>query len=160
MKRLAFALTLLAAPLAAQDVGIDVAPEMLAVARGKAAALPFPCEFATASAGALPQEDATFDTVVSASSLHRWPDVGRALREIRRVLRPGGRVVLLDWCADSLSMRGMAAWLRVGRGIPVRPLRQAELEAAVRAAGFGAGRATRARIGPVWGLMVVDAAAP
>lgn len=37
------------------------------------------------------------------SSFHYWPDPARALREIARVLRSSGRVVLTDWCNDFVA---------------------------------------------------------
>lgn len=46
------------------------------------------------TAGALPLAAATLDVVVSRNSLHLWPDVPAALREICRVLRPGGCALL------------------------------------------------------------------
>ena len=47
-----------------------------------------------ADAAHLPFRDATFDAVVCNGSAHHLPDLDRSLREIRRVLRPGGRLVL------------------------------------------------------------------
>ncbi|MEL0028934.1 MAG: class I SAM-dependent methyltransferase, partial [Perlucidibaca sp.] len=44
----------------------------------------------------LPFADASFDAVFSRYSAHHWSDLGAALREVRRVLRPGGRVVFID----------------------------------------------------------------
>jgi ubiquinone/menaquinone biosynthesis C-methylase UbiE len=44
----------------------------------------------------LPFEDATFDTVVSALVLCGVDDQARALREVRRVLRPGGRMLFIE----------------------------------------------------------------
>lgn len=140
-------------------VGVDVSTAMLRVAREKTEAAPFPCALAVASADALPHPARSFHTVVSASSLHGWPHVDRGLTELRRVLRPGGRVVLVDWCADHLPVRGVALWLRLVRGRRVRPLRLTELTERVRAAGFAVVREERARISPVWGMMVVEATA-
>lgn len=47
-------------------------------------------------AEALPFADGSFDVVISRYSAHHWHDVGQALREIKRVLTPGGRVILMD----------------------------------------------------------------
>ncbi|MEC5319635.1 class I SAM-dependent methyltransferase [Brenneria populi subsp. brevivirga] len=47
-------------------------------------------------AESLPFADASADIVISRYSAHHWHDVGQALREIRRVLKPGGRVVMMD----------------------------------------------------------------
>lgn len=143
----------------ARYVGVDVSAAMLRAARAKTDAAPFPCALAVASADALPHPAASFDTAVSASSLHGWPHVDRGLAELRRVVRTGGRVVLLDWCADHLPVRGVALWMRLVRGRRVRPLRLVDLTERVRAAGFAVVRAERARISPVWGMMVVEATA-
>ncbi|MBJ3816227.1 class I SAM-dependent methyltransferase [Shimwellia pseudoproteus] len=47
-------------------------------------------------AESLPFEDSSMDVVISRYSAHHWHDVGMALREIRRVLRPGGQCVMMD----------------------------------------------------------------
>jgi len=52
-------------------------------------------------------KNATFDTVVCALSLCAIPDERRAIAEMKRVLRPGGRLLLLDHVA------GQPAWVRV-----------------------------------------------
>ena len=51
-------------------------------------------EVSVGDAGRLPFRDASYDRVVSNGAAHHRPDVPAAFREIRRVLRPGGRVVL------------------------------------------------------------------
>lgn len=47
-------------------------------------------------AESLPFADESFDIVISRYSAHHWQDVGQALREIKRVLRPGGTVIVMD----------------------------------------------------------------
>lgn len=47
-------------------------------------------------AESLPFDDASFDVVISRYSAHHWHDVGRALREVKRVLKPGGRAIFMD----------------------------------------------------------------
>lgn len=56
--------------------------------------------FQVADAETLPVDDAAFDIVLCECSLCLFPDKPTALKEIRRVLRPGGRVVLADVVAD------------------------------------------------------------
>lgn len=50
----------------------------------------------TGAAEALPAADASIDAVFTVNTMHHWTDPDRALAEIRRVLRPGGRVLLVD----------------------------------------------------------------
>jgi ubiquinone/menaquinone biosynthesis C-methylase UbiE len=76
--------------------GIDFVPAMLDVARRRAAELGRPVELRLGDAQALEFEDATFDTVVCTLSLSTIPDDRAAVAEVRRVLRPGGRFVLLE----------------------------------------------------------------
>lgn len=47
-------------------------------------------------AESLPFDDRSFDVVISRYSAHHWHDVGQALREVKRVLRPGGKVIFMD----------------------------------------------------------------
>jgi ubiquinone/menaquinone biosynthesis C-methylase UbiE len=72
--------------------GVDVNPGMLAVARSVAADRAI--DWREASAQALPLEDASFDVVLCQMGLQFFPDRARAVREMWRVLKPGGRVVL------------------------------------------------------------------
>jgi SAM-dependent methyltransferase len=69
---------------------------MLAIARRQAAELGRDIELREGDAQALPYGDACFDTVVCTLSLCTIPDHGRAIAEMARVLRPAGRLLLLD----------------------------------------------------------------
>ena len=73
--------------------GIDVAPEMIAWAQQTATP---GVTYTVADVAALPWPDATFDVVVSTLSQHHWADVDAGLREVRRVLRPGGQAWVYD----------------------------------------------------------------
>ena len=78
-------------------VGIDLSPEMLAVARAGQVEAGFPqVEFSEAPVEALPFPDASFDIAISNGVLNLVPDKPAALREILRVLRPGGRLQACD----------------------------------------------------------------
>jgi SAM-dependent methyltransferase len=76
--------------------GIDLSSEMVEVARKRASRLGLNAQLAAGDAQALDFPDGSFDTVVSTLSLCTIPDPARALGEVRRVLRPGGRFVALE----------------------------------------------------------------
>jgi ubiquinone/menaquinone biosynthesis C-methylase UbiE len=76
--------------------GIDISPAMLAVAQERANELGREVDLRAGDAQALEFPDARFDTVVSTLSLCTIPDDRRAVAEVRRVLRPGGRFFLLE----------------------------------------------------------------
>ena len=73
--------------------GLDLNPGMLAVARNVARTVP-PIEWYQSSAEAMPLPDAAFDVVFCQAGLQFFPDKAAALREMRRVLAPGGRLLL------------------------------------------------------------------
>jgi arsenite methyltransferase len=78
-------------------VGLDLSPEMLAVASGALVETPYAwVEFHPGEIEALPFADASFDVALSNGVLNLVPDKPRALREIHRVLRPGGRLQACD----------------------------------------------------------------
>jgi ubiquinone/menaquinone biosynthesis C-methylase UbiE len=83
-------------PAGLEIVGIDTSSEMLALARSRAKAVDRAITLEQADAEQLPFPDASFDTVVSTLSFCTIPDDRRAMREAVRVLRPGGRLVLLE----------------------------------------------------------------
>lgn len=76
--------------------GIDLSPGMLSIAARRAAESAVSCDLREADAQALPFPDATFDTVVCTLGLCGIPDDRSAVTEMHRVLRPGGRLLLLD----------------------------------------------------------------
>jgi ubiquinone/menaquinone biosynthesis C-methylase UbiE len=87
-----------------QDIrltGIEWSPAMLDIARRRARQLARTATLQEGDAHALPYPDASFDTVVCTLSLCAIPDPHRALAEMTRVLRPGGRLLLLDHVAGS-----------------------------------------------------------
>src|SRR6185369_2229483 len=71
----------------------DVSPGMVEAARRNAESLGFQVAGRVADAERLPFDDATFELVVGHAVLHHIPDVEQALREVIRVLKPGGRFV-------------------------------------------------------------------
>jgi ubiquinone/menaquinone biosynthesis C-methylase UbiE len=86
---------------------VDFSVKMLEVARAKGAARGSRISFVRADAEALPFEPETFDAVVSRFLLWTLPDPQRALKEWKRVLRPGGKIVVIDgfWRYTSFAQR-------------------------------------------------------
>ena len=80
-------------------VGLDPSPAMLGVARGLAAPEGAAVEWVEGNGLSLPFPDATFDLVLCQQGLQFFPDRVLGLREMRRVLVPGGRVGIMVWQA-------------------------------------------------------------
>lgn len=106
-----------------------------------------------AAAEALPLAGASFDTAVSASSLHFFADRPAGLREIHRVLRPGGRLLLVDWDGAPLRMRLLDGYLRAAPWIAHRGmLSTASIRRLLVDTGFTVDDEARGGAWPAWRL--------
>lgn len=76
--------------------GLDPSPELARMARAAAGEVPFDVELVTAAGEEIPLEGRSFDTVVLTYTLCTIPGVEPALREVARVLRPGGRLLFSE----------------------------------------------------------------
>ena len=138
-------------------VGVDSCAAMLDVARGRRRGT---LDFQEADAMDLPFPDESFDVVTIGFGLRNVADRGRALREFRRVLRPGGRLMVLDFSTPtSKSLKALHdalyfgvmpavgwlfAWHRDAHHYTSDSIRtwmsREELREAMRDAGFGDAR--------------------
>ena len=75
---------------------VDISPNMLAVAQKKAKKFKLNAEFKVMDAHALDFPDNTFDTVTSSLSMCTFTDPVKVLKEMKRVCKPGGRILLLE----------------------------------------------------------------
>jgi demethylmenaquinone methyltransferase/2-methoxy-6-polyprenyl-1,4-benzoquinol methylase len=161
-------------------IAVDQSPEMLAEARRRVAlaAETARVRLVEANAGELPFEDGSFDGLTAAYLLRYLDDLPAGLRELARVLRPGGTASLLDfgvppgplpraawnlWVDVGLPALGRAispGWRQVGRflGGSIREFDERwpvpRLLTALREAGFGDVRARRLSLGGctvLWG---------
>jgi ubiquinone/menaquinone biosynthesis C-methylase UbiE len=83
-------------PAVTHVVGLDPSPELLRLASKRAADVVIPVSLLRASAEHLPLADAVFDTIVMTRTLCSIPNPIAALTEMRRVLRPGGRLIFVE----------------------------------------------------------------
>jgi ubiquinone/menaquinone biosynthesis C-methylase UbiE len=125
----------------------DLSPGMVEVAQRNASRLGFEVEGRVADAERIPYDDGTFDLVVGHAVLHHIPDVEQSLREVLRVLKPGGRFVFAgeptrwgDYVARRLSRAAWWATMRATRLPRLAGWRrpQAELDESSRAAALEA----------------------
>jgi len=82
----------------------DISSGMIAIARRRLVNSPSPIEYFLGNAAYLPFEDGYFDAVFHFGGLNTFGEIGRALTEMTRVVRLGGKVVVGD--------EGIAPWLR------------------------------------------------
>lgn len=137
--------------------GLDPVPEMLQVARGKVSA---DVELREGWANALPWPDQSFDVVVSCNMFHYITHPVKAIREMERVLRPGGRIVITDWCDDYLACRLCSAYLRLTNRAHYKTYRQSECVDLLKEAGYSDAKVDRYKISWLWGLLTAEAVKP
>lgn len=137
-------------------VGLDLTQAMLVRARAKLAAYP-QLQFIEGDSQQLPFPDASFDIVVSCSALHYMRDPQRVIRECARVLRPGGRVIITDWCRDFFMAKLYNAFRKTFIRAHHQVYRLRELQDFLRGAGLAPAQHTTFSIDGIWKMMCVEA---
>lgn len=105
-----------------QVIGLDPSPKLLAMAREAARRTSIPLELIENSAEAMPLYNRSVDTVVTTWTMCSIPDVQRALGEMRRILKPGGRLLFVEHGRSSdvrvrrWQDRLTPVWRRIGGG--------------------------------------------
>lgn len=99
--------------------GVDLSPAMMRGAKARAADLGREVSFVVGDAQALPFDDESFDSVVCALGLCTFPGPAGAIAEMKRVLVPGGRLLLLDHIRSSWPPIVAAQWLAERITIPL-----------------------------------------
>lgn len=144
-------------------IGIDVSESMLRKARERVrshASDRVRARFYRGRAEEIPLPDHSVQAIVIANAFHLIRDPTGALAECRRVLVPGGSLVLIDWCRDFLSMRALAWFLSATQRLRRRVETSARVMERIREAGFTIQHGFRFRVRPAWGLMAFRAVLP
>jgi demethylmenaquinone methyltransferase/2-methoxy-6-polyprenyl-1,4-benzoquinol methylase len=111
-------LAMLLASRGATVVGIDPSENMLAVARRKSAERSAGIDYRVGAADALGLDDESCDAVTIAFGIRNVPDRPKGLREMRRVLRPGGKLVVLELSEPRKGILAPAARFHIHRIVP------------------------------------------
>jgi len=135
----------------AHVIGVDASEAMLSIARQKWVGQPR-VRFQHGLAEALPFADATFDWVLCCSSLHYFRQPERVLSEFARVLKPTGRLLLLDWCRNPWHCRLINWWKVHVDPTHVRMYTTQELERLLKHAGCSVSQVERFRVSWMPGL--------
>jgi ubiquinone/menaquinone biosynthesis C-methylase UbiE len=137
-------------PAGTRLTGVDWSPAMLELARRRAAGLEIEADLRQGDAQGLDFPDESFDTAVCALGLCAIPDDRQAVAEMRRVLRPGGRLLLVDHIVAANGALRAVQWLYERASIPLagehfrrRPLTH------VRDLGFMVEQTERLKLGVV-----------
>jgi ubiquinone/menaquinone biosynthesis C-methylase UbiE len=129
---------------------------MLAIAREKLQNYPN-VSFKVANASKLPFANNSFDIIISANAFHYFEDPDVALKEMKRVLKPEGQVIILDWCKDYLFCRIFDFFFKIFDPAYQKSYTQAQFHRLLVKAKFKIRLATKIRFGWIWGLMAIRA---
>lgn len=121
-------------------IGIDLAEGMIRLTSDEARRRGLPARLRVMDAERLDFPDATFDRVLCAFGVMFLPDLGRALREARRVLKPGGRLGVSTWRVsqgdDLVAVLAQLGLMQIGGDPALQFKDPATLERPLVAAGF------------------------
>lgn len=151
-----FAKLLLAKNPQQQITGIDISQEMLEVAKGKLQAYSH-VNLSNTSVTSLPFADESFDIVICASAFHYFDSPQLALAQMKRVLKPEGKMIILDWCRDYFLLKIVDAWLKLTDSAHQQCYTQAELNRMLLTADLDVIKQSKIRFGIIWELMAVTA---
>jgi len=137
--------------------GVDLSEGMLRRAHEK---LGDEADLYLAAADSLPFGSNYFDVVVSNSSLHYWRNPRKCFDELFRVLKPGGQLVITDWCEDFLSCRICDLILRIFDRAHFKTYHIDELLKLVSESKFSGMEIESYKVNWLWGLMTLSCTKP
>jgi ubiquinone/menaquinone biosynthesis C-methylase UbiE len=139
--------------------GVDISPAMISESRTR-----FPESASTdwhvGTLSSVVLEPASFDVATCANAFHLFLDQEKELDRIKRLLKPGGTICIVDWCREYPQIRGIQALARRFGSQRRNILTRVELQAMMARAGFAVAHIERFRATPFWGMMCVVAELP
>jgi len=134
--------------------GVDLTQEMLDVAAKRLSAK---VHIEQSSASSLPFAAETFDVIVCCNMFHYIREPMVALQEIIRVLKPGGKVIITDWCDDYIICQLYNLFLRVFNQAHCKTYKQNEFYTLLSSSEFELINIDRYKINWFWGMMTATA---
>ncbi|MCF6158961.1 MAG: class I SAM-dependent methyltransferase [wastewater metagenome] len=138
-------------------VGIDLSREMLKAAHKKHIKK---SHLITGQSQELPFRSNSFDTVVSCNVFHYLHKPQKCIREIIRILKPGGKIIITDWCDDYIACRICDLFLRLLNRAHFKTYGKRTCEQILRNTGCIQVHVDRYKINWLWGLMTAKAQKP
>jgi ubiquinone/menaquinone biosynthesis C-methylase UbiE len=129
-------LALQLAGLGHRAVGVDGAEAMLTVARSKASQAGFAIDFRLGDAAELPFAPGSFDLVIERHVIWTLPDPAAALADWARVLRPGGRLILIEHPGRGPGTTSLADYAPITSALPLVGARSADIALLVETSGL------------------------
>jgi len=137
--------------------GCDISPEMLEIADTK---LGSAASLINSPAEKLPYPDNSFELITCNSALHYFPDAESAVREMWRVLLPGGQLVITDWCNDFITVRFLNRIQQWRDPAHIRTFGSRQLQTLISSAGMNIEHCETYKLDWFWGLATVSASKP
>lgn len=141
-----------------QITGVDISESMLQIARNKLDTHPN-VSLHLASVKSLPFDNDSFDLVICANAFHYFENPELALTEMKRVLKPKGEVIILDWCRDYWILKLLHPWFKFIDPAYQGCYTRAELEGLSKTSGFNVEKDSKVFFGSIWKLMAISAIA-
>ncbi len=113
--------------------GIDLSPEMIKAAKGK---LGGTVDLRVGDSEELPWAESSFDVVLSTQSFHHYPNPGKVLAEMKRVLKPNGHLIIADFWRPAPVRQIMNLLMRFDKDGDVRVYSEKEIRRLVEGTGF------------------------
>ena len=104
----------------ARTHGVDITSTAVGLSRRRFELMQLPGHFLVGNAECLPFADTSFDCVCSMGVLHHTPDTARAVAEVRRVLKPGGRLIVMFYHRNSFQYRVKFPLMRLVKGVSMQ----------------------------------------
>ncbi len=134
--------------------GIDLTHEMLEIADKRLSKKVY---LEQSPAEKLPFEDERFDLIVSCNMFHYIRGPMKAIKEMERVLKPGGRVLIIDWCNDYLICQLFDIFLRFFNKSHFKTYKKNECHKLLSSSMFEDIKIDCYKINWFWGMMIATA---